>query len=177
MYQGFPIVLRGREEAKAGTARSKAELHDAASQSAMWVPASLPSPGDVTGKRDPCMNHYAPQKKTPHGTREGGSSLKATSPDKRGSHTKLTLETSNREISWAPRGRREKENKSAIRTGVGSSPHQKGLPAHLHVPTSVCSILCPPSLSSCPGARSGTKPFPQQRGTRSVSRLAKTLQG
>lgn len=62
MYQGFPIVLRGREEAKAGTARSKAELHDAASQSAMWVPASLPSPGDVTGKRDPCMNHYAPPK-------------------------------------------------------------------------------------------------------------------
>lgn len=63
MYQGFPIVLRGWEEPKAGTACSKAELRDAASESAMWMPASLPSPGAVTEKRDPRVNPCAPQKK------------------------------------------------------------------------------------------------------------------
>lgn len=91
---------------------------------------------------------------------------KATSPDKRGSHNKLTLETSNREISWAPTGRREKENKSAVKTETGSSPHRLGISVHLCTLPAHVRLQHP--LSPNPGQLSRSKvwhkAFPTAKG-------------
>lgn len=142
----------------------------------MWVPDSLASPRDVTEKRDHCMNPLSHKRRLSTQNWGRRELSKATAPDRRGPHNKLTLETSHREISWAHTGRRKKKNKNAIKIETGVLHTRRGIQCtSTHPqPTSGCSTLCPPSLSSSP-AQSGTKPFPQKRGIRIISRLAKSL--
>lgn len=110
----------------------------------MWVPDSLASPRDVIEKRDHSVNPSVPQKKTLSTQNRGRRELsKSTAPDRRGPHNKLTLKTSNREISWAHTGRRKKKNNSAIKIEIGSSPHQKGHSVHLHLPPAYIRLQYP----------------------------------
>lgn len=64
-----------------------------------------------------------------------------------------------------------KQRQAALPTGRGLA-----CTSTCRLPVSGCGSLCPPFLCSSPGESSGTKPFPQQRGVRNVSRQAQTLQ-
>lgn len=137
--------------------RLQEQVHDAASDTDTWAQPPWLLPGMELRKTIIC--EALPTKKGLSRQKRGSRELsKATPPDKRGSHNKLTLETSNREISWAPGAGERKENKSAVRT-------DRQLPGWGSAYTPMCYLpFCPQSLCSSPGAKSGTKPFLQQRG-------------
>lgn len=108
---------------------------------------------------------------------EGGSSLKLLHQTREGQTNLLWKLATERSPGhpWAGEGKRTRVPLKQ----TGSSPHWTGL-AHTstcHLPMSGCSNPCPPSPGSSPGAKSGTKPFPQQRGVRNVHGQAQTLQG
>lgn len=146
------------------------QVHDAASETDTWAQPPWLLPGMELRKTSTC-EALCLQRRVSRQKRGSGELSKTTPPDKRRSHNKLTLETSNREISWAPWAGERKENKSAVRI-------DRQLPGQSSAYTSMCHLsFCPLPLRSSPGSKSGTKPFPQQRGTGMYPHKPRTCEG
>lgn len=155
-------------------------VHDAASETATWAPACLASPRDVTEKNDHCVKPSAPQRRvSPDRRGEGGSSLKLLHQTREGHTTNLLWKLATERSPGHPGAGERKRTRVLLKQRQAALPAGQGLEhtSTCRLSMSGCSTLCPPSSCSSPGARSGTKPFPQQRRVRNVSGQAQTLQG
>lgn len=169
MCQGFPIVLHGREEPKAGTACSRALTPegtliiqkqewacDAASEAATWAPAPPASPRDVTEKRDHSVRPSAPQSRVCLGRgRERGSSLQLLHQARGGHTTNLLWKLATERSPGHPQAGERKRTRVMLKQRQAALPTDGDQHARPHA-----ACPCQAAVSSVPQPRAA----PQEHG-------------
>lgn len=123
---------------------------------------------DVTEKSDHCVKPSAPPEKVSLDRRgEGRSSLKLLHQTREGHTTNLLWKLATERSPGHPQAGERKRTRVPLKQRQAALPAGWGLvrTSTCCLPMSGCSTLCPPTPGSSPGARSGTKAFPQKRGS------------